>query len=83
MLDSTRYRVLINYVDKQGYIHQNIASKAFTAIDIDKDNDALIEIRDRQDLDAIRYVLDGSGYRQSITATTSTVGVSCNRLHRI
>ena len=74
MLDSTRYRVLINYVDKQGYIHQNIASKAFTAIDIDKDNDGLIEIRDRQDLDAIRYVLDGSGYRQSITATTSTVG---------
>ncbi len=74
VLDATRYRVLISYVDGQGYIHENMDSEAFTATDIDKDGDGLIEIHDVQDLYAMYYALDGSSYRRNIGATTSTVG---------
>ena len=38
------------------------------AVDIDVDDDGLIEICDLEDLNAIRYVPDGSGYRASPTA---------------
>ena len=42
--------------------------------DIDNDNDGLIEVCFVEDLDAIRYALDGSGYRASGSATTRTTG---------
>ena len=74
VLDMTRYRVLISYVDGQGYIHEDIDSEIFTAIDIDKDDDGLIEIRNVQDWNAMYHALDGSGYRRNAGATTSTVG---------
>ena len=43
-------------------------------IDVDKDNDGLIEICDLEGLDAMRYVLNGSGYKADATATTNTTG---------
>ena len=42
--------------------------------DIDNDNDGLIEVCHLDGLDAVRYVLDGSGYKSTVTATTSTEG---------
>ena len=74
VLDATRYRVLISYADGQGYIHEDIDSEIFTATDIDRDDDGLIEIRNVQDWNAMYYALDGSGYRRDASATTSAVG---------
>ena len=42
--------------------------------DIDDDGDGLIEIRHLEDVDAIRYQLDGSGYRASADAALNTLG---------
>ena len=42
--------------------------------DIDQDNDGLIELCDLDALDAIRYQLDGSGYRESFDAAKITAG---------
>ena len=42
--------------------------------DIDNDNDGLIEVCYLEDLDAIRHMPDGSGYKSSASATTSTIG---------
>ena len=44
------------------------------ATDIDQDNDGLIELCDLDALDAVRYQLDGSGYRESFDAVKITVG---------
>ena len=44
------------------------------ADDIDDDNDGLIEIHYLEELDAIRYQLDGSGYRASTNAELITSG---------
>ena len=41
---------------------------------IDQDDDGLIEICDLDTLDAIRYQLDGSGYRESFDAVKITAG---------
>ena len=41
---------------------------------IDQDNDGLIEICDINALSAIRYQLDGSGYKQSFDAVKITAG---------
>ena len=45
-----------------------------TLTDIDQDDDGLIEICDLEGLNAIRYQLDGSGYKASGSATKITVG---------
>ena len=45
-----------------------------TVNDIDEDNDGLIEIRSVNDLNAIRYQLDGSGYKANQDDTKITVG---------
>ena len=45
-----------------------------TVNDIDEDNDGLIEIRSAEGLSAMRYQLDGSGYRASQDDTKITVG---------
>ena len=42
--------------------------------DIDNDDDGLIELCFLENLDAIRYMLDGSGYKASASATTNTMG---------
>ena len=42
--------------------------------DIDEDNDGLIELCYLEDVDAMRHVLDGSGYQSSPTATKLTAG---------
>ena len=42
--------------------------------DIDQDDDNLIDICDLEGLDAIRHVLDGSGYRTTAGATVITTG---------
>ena len=47
-----------------------------TLADIDVDDDGLIEICDLEALDAIRYQLDGSGYRADETAMKITAGCS-------
>ncbi len=68
-----QYRVLATYEDNQGYREQ-LASRVIDYLDIDDDNDGLIEIRYLEDLDAIRYVLDGSGYKADAMSTTNTTG---------
>ena len=86
MKGQTPFRVRITYTDGQGYetaVYSTVAvysfvksgSKAVCADDdIDNDNDGLIELCYLDNLDAIRYVLDGSGYKASASATTETSG---------
>ena len=45
-------------------------------IDIDNDDDGLIEVCYLENLDAVRHVLDGSGYKLSANTTASTEGCS-------
>ena len=87
---SIEYRVIVNYTDGQGYSEAvlsevvvyekeysmteiaNIISCRTT--DIDQDDDGLIEICDLEGLNAMRYQWDGSGYRESESATKITAG---------
>ena len=64
--------VQISYTDGQGH-KVTINSEAIRG-DIDVDDDGLIEIKYIDDLDVMRYVMDGSGYKRDMTAITSTVG---------
>ena len=71
------YRVGIRYTDGQGY--SNIAYSSPTPAnyrpDIDIDDNGLIEVYYLEDLDAIRYQTDGSGYRaSSMVAVKITTG---------
>ena len=68
-----QYRALASYEDGQGY-SQSLISEIIDFADIDDDNDGLIEIRYLEELDAIRYQLDGSGYRESAGAALNTTG---------
>ena len=45
-----------------------------TLSDIDRDDDGLIEICDLEGLDAVRFQLDGTGYKASGSATKITAG---------
>ena len=78
-LEDRRYRVRVTYTDAQGYsVTENVEAMG---LDIDMDTDGLIEIYYIEDLDAIRYALDGSGYKADAMATTNTTGcpnVSCS-----
>ena len=47
--------------------------------EVDRDNDGLIEIDDLEGLNAIRYQLDGAGYRESETAPKVAIGCPNNR----
>ena len=49
------------------------------AEDIDADGDGLIEVRYLEDLDAIRYQLDGRGYRRSADDNLNTRGCPITR----
>ena len=68
-----QYRVLATYEDNQGY-RQQLASDAINYLDIDSDGDGLIEIRYLEELNEIRYQLDGSGYKANVSAKKVTVG---------
>ena len=74
---NAQYRLSINYTDAQGYetnIHYDAPRYTAIANFVDKDNDGLIEIETLEDLDAIRYQLDGSGYRASSATNKITAG---------
>ena len=80
MSGGEEYHVRISYTDGQGYCYgdgegcaQAIYSEA-TRGDIDMNDDGLIEIRYINDLDAMRYVRDGSGYQKSSTASKIITG---------
>ena len=67
-----RYRVRVTYTDAQGYgVTENVM---VIGLDVDMDDDSLIEIHFLEQLDAIRYALDGSGYIADAMATTNTLG---------
>ena len=57
----------IEYIIRLQYHH-------YDGGDIDKDNDGLIEINDLEDLNAIRYQPDGTGYRASAETPKITIG---------
>ena len=69
-----QYRVLALYEDNQGYRGQ-FESEVISHLDIDDDGDGLIEIRYLEELDAIRYQPDGSGYKA--TASTGKITTGC------
>ena len=74
---NAQYRFSISYMDAQGYqtnIHYDAPLYADIATLMDKDGDGFIEIETLEDLDAIRYQLDGSGYRASSVANKITAG---------
>ena len=72
---SVRYRVAkIKHTDGQGYDTDYAAQRPFKVGEIDDDNDGLIDIYYLEDLNAIRYQLDGKGYKMSLSATTNTAG---------
>ena len=74
---NARYRVSISYTDGQGYrTNTHYDAPRFTTIAdfVDKDNDGLIEIETLEMFDAIRYQLDGSGYRANAMAGKITTG---------
>ena len=80
MSGGEEYHVRISYTDGQGYCYgdgegcaQAIYSEA-TRGDIDVNGNGLIEIRYINDLDAMRYVRDGSGYQKSSTASKIITG---------
>ena len=72
------YRVQYSYTDGQGYTQTLISEVLIFITDVDIDDNGLIEISDLEGLDAIRYQLDGSGYRQSETVDKITEGCPDN-----
>ena len=72
-LDNTEYRVLISYTDGQGH-EERTTSTSITYIDIDRDGDGLIEVSTLEELNAIRYQMDGTGYQETADATLITQG---------
>ena len=79
---NAQYRISISYTDAQGYrtnIDYDAPRFATIANFVDKDSDGLIEIETLEALNAIRYQLDGSGYRASSTTVMITTGCPGNR----
>ena len=79
---STRYRILITSTDAQNH---RVATRAVPIrLQVDDDGNNLIEIYYLEDLDAIRYQLDGSAYNTgNSSATKVTVGCEANKLQRL
>ena len=87
---TVQYRVVVSYTDGQGYSEEVFSQAVtyegielpISAVnpvlcdptDVDQDDDGLIEICDLGGLNAIRYQLDGSGYKASGSATKITAG---------
>ena len=77
---STRFLLLLTIILLRSVSAQD-GFQCDYASDIDQDNDGLIELCDLDSLDAIRYQLDGSGYRESFDAVKVTAGcpqLGCN-----
>ena len=74
----TRYRVRVRYTDAQDNVTNKILGPYRLRADIDDDDDGLIDIYYLEDLDKVRYQLDGSGYKESDTADKITAGCSDN-----
>ena len=70
---SIRYRVNVQHTDGQGYV-THYQQGPFRTGDIDNDDDGLIEIYYLEDVAAMRYQLDGSGYKTSMSASASMQG---------
>ena len=68
-----RYRVNIQHTDGQGYI-SNYQQGSFRTGDIDDDDDGLIDIYYLEDLNALHYQLDGSGYQMNLGDPISSQG---------
>ena len=74
---NAQYRLSISYTDRQGYktnIYDDAPRFSEIAGHRDKDGNGLIEIENLEGLNAIRYQLDGSGYKASLTASKITAG---------
>ena len=74
---NAQYRLSISYTDGQGYktnIYDDAPRFSEIAGHRDKDGNGLIEIENLEGLNAIRYQLDGSGYKASLTASKITAG---------
>ena len=88
--DGTQYRMVVSYTDGQSYgeevisqatVYKRIYSptevESLTSCgtaDIDKNDDGLIEICNLEGIDAIRYQMDGTGYKVSGLVTKITAG---------
>ena len=76
------YRVGVSYRDGQGYqsdfAYSDDSTPADYRPDIDVDGDRLIEIYYLEELDAIRYQLDGSGYKTTDSAMVEAITAGCN-----
>ena len=70
---TVRYRVLVDYVDGQG--HRNDYLVGPFPVDVDSDDDGLIDIYYLEDLHALRYSLDGSGY--GLTDVSNNIASGC------
>ena len=84
------FRVQVDYKDAQGYRQKLFSNSLFVGTDwnnfpdgvqavcdnsdIDDDNDGLIELCYLEDLDAIRYMPDGSAYKPDAEAAPSSEG---------
>ena len=74
---SLRFLLLLVTISLQSVSAQDGFQCNYTT-DIDQDNDGLIELCDLNALDAVRYQLDGSGYRESFDAAKITAGCPSN-----
>ena len=68
-----RYRAIVNHTDGQRYMSSYTLGPF--PIDVDPDDDGLIDVHYLEDLDAIRYQLDGSGY--GLAAVESKITSGC------
>ena len=76
------YRLFISYTDGQGYeTSRHYSATRFDNIanHADKDGDGLIEIENLEDLNAIRYQLNGAAYKESTEALANAEGCPKNR----
>ena len=77
---NTQYRVKMGYTDGQGYERKikkeedGLVSQVITFRNIDRDGNGLIDILSADTLNAMRYQLAGSGYKESADATEITTG---------
>ncbi len=70
----TLYRVRVTSVDGQGNLFTSVLGPYRNRTDIDDDGNQLIDIYYLEDLNAVRYQMDGSGYQASSGVPEITVG---------
>ena len=70
----TLYRVRVASVDGQGNPFTSVLGPYRNRTDIDDDDNGFIDIYYLEDLNAVRYQMDGSGYQASSGGTEITVG---------